>query len=143
MRMQGIILALATAVALTAAVTAHALTPTQSAASAGKARTDAQVRARVEADAKARADAQASARANVEAAIKAQKKAAVEVFLRSQVTAKANAKPLYMLANVPRQGPAGQVHVATRPPLGLHPTAHHHQAGIGAHPAHHASGRAR
>jgi hypothetical protein len=142
MRMQGIILALATAVALTAAATAHALTPTQSGTAAAKVRTDAQVRARVEADAKARADAQASARAKVEAAIQAQKKAAVEVFLRSQVTAKANAKPLYVLANVPRQGPAGQVHAAARSPLGLHPTAHRH-AGTGAHPAHHASGHAR
>jgi hypothetical protein len=142
MRMQGIILALATTVALTAAVTAHALTPTQSAASAAKARTDAQVRARVDADAKARADAQASARGKVEAAITAQKKAAVEVFLRSQVTAKANAKPLYMLANVPRQEHAGQGRAAARPQLGLHPTAHHH-AGTGAHPAHHASGHGR
>jgi predicted secreted protein len=142
--MQGIILALATALWLTTAVTAHALTPTQSAASAAKARTDAQVRARVEAEAKARSDAQASARVKVEAAIKAQKKAAVEVFLRSQVTAKANAKPLYMLANVPRQGPAGQVRAAARAPLGLHPTAHHHhQGGTGAHPAHHASGHGR
>jgi hypothetical protein len=140
MKTTGFILALAAAVALTAAP-ANALTPSQSAAAAAKAHADAVTRARVAAEAKARADAQAAARAKVEAAIAGQKKAAVEVFLRSQAAAriKADARPAYVLANVPKQVPPGQVHAAPPAMIGSKAAIRrHHAAGIG-QPAHHAA----
>ena len=145
MQTRAFILAFAAAVAL-AAVPADGLTPSQSAAGAAKAHADAVTRARVAAEAKARADAQTAARARVEAAIAGQKKAAVEVFLRSQAAArvKAEARPAYVLANVPRQPPAGPVHAAPPATIGSKPAIHHHHAaGIGQHAHAAASGHSR
>jgi hypothetical protein len=140
MKTTGFILALAAAVALTAAPV-NALTPSQSAAAAARAHADAVMRARVAAEVKARADAQTAARAKVEAAIAAQKKAAVEVFVRSQAVARvkppSDAKAAYVVANVAKQMPPGPMHAAPPAMIGSKAAIHRHQAaGIGQHPHH-------
>jgi hypothetical protein len=140
MKTTGFILALVTTLALGAAPVT-ALTPSQSASAAAKARQDALAHARSAAEAKARVDAQAAGHARVEAAIAAQKKAAVETFLRSQAVARAkpDTKPAYVLANVPRQGPSAPAHVTPPASLGSKPAIHRHHAGGAERHTHHAT----
>jgi hypothetical protein len=142
----GFLLIVATAMALMAAP-AGAATPAQSAAAAAKTRADGLARARLAAEAKARTDAQAAARAKVDAGIAAQKKAAVETFLRSQTVARAKveAKPAYVLANVPKRPSSVVARAAPTGPLATKPPIYHrHAAGTAAHGRHAtASGHAR
>jgi len=143
MRMSVLIVAVA-ALVLSGAAPAGAATPAQQAAAAAKARADAAARARFDAAAKARANAQMAARARADAGVAAQKRAAVELFLRSQAAArtKAEARPAYVIANVPRQKIATpQVHAATIPAAPKPPIYHRSAAGTGQPAPHAAAGR--
>jgi hypothetical protein len=83
----------------------------------------------------------------VDAGIAAQKKAAVETFLRSQTVARAKveAKPAYVLANVPKHPSSVVARPAPTGPLAAKPPIYHrHAAGTAAHGRHAtASGHAR
>jgi hypothetical protein len=126
-----------------------ALTPTQTGASAGKARSDAATRARVDAENRARLDAQVAARARADAAAQAQKKAAIEFVLRNQAAAaKANKMPAdnrhaYLVAN-PSGTPKADGTAAAKPnPLAQRANLARHQLSPGGAKATTAHGHGR
>jgi hypothetical protein len=120
---------------LIAATPALALTPTQTGAAAGKARSDAAVRARVDAQNKARLDAQIAARARADAMAQAQKKAAIEFVLRNQAAAAkakvpADNRHAYLVAN-PSGTPKADAGSAKPNPLAQRANLARHQQGLG------------